>query len=94
MEKNQPYGLQALTPMYGQVIQSAPSWSGPYDVPPIADPIKLPKQESAASKWGGLIGNVVTTAGCAALAPTGIGLLACPLLGQAIGLGISKWIDS
>jgi hypothetical protein len=93
MNKNQPYGLQALTPMYGQVIQSAPSWSGPYQLPPIADPIKLPKQQSAASVWGGLTANILGTAACAAFAPSGIGMLACPLLGQAAGLGISTILN-
>ena len=83
--KNQPYGLQALTPMYGQVIQSAPSWSGPYDVQPIADPIQLPKKQSAASMWGGLAGNLLGTAACAGMAPSGIGMLACPILGQVAG---------
>jgi hypothetical protein len=92
MEKNQPYGLQALTPIYGQVIQSAPSWSGPYNIPPMADPIRPPKTQSAASIWGGLAANLLGTATCAAFAPTGIGMLACPLLGQAAGLGISSLI--
>ena len=85
MNKNQPYGLQALTPLYGQVIQSAPSWSGPYEVPPVAPPVQRPKQPSAGSMWAGLAGNLLGTTACAAMAGTGIGMLACPILGQLSG---------
>jgi hypothetical protein len=93
MIKNQPYGLQALTPIYGQVIQSSPSWSGPFTVPPVAPGIDLPKKQSAASMWVGLAGNLLGGAACAAIAPTGIGLLACPILGQVAGSLSSKLVD-
>jgi len=87
------YGLQALTPMYSQVIQSAPSWNGPWEAPALPAPIQRPQGPSAASQWGGLAANLATTAGCAALASTGIGMLACPLLGQATGSWISSLIQ-
>lgn len=93
MNKNQPYGLQALTPLYSQVIQSAPSWSGPFNQPDVAPPVQRPKQQSTASVWGGLAANLLGTAGCAAFGGE-IGMLACPILGQALGMGVSKSIDS
>ena len=84
MIQKQPYGLQALTPMYGQVIQSAPSWSGPFNQPDVAPPVQRPKQQSTASVWGGLAANLLGTAGCAAYGGE-IGMLACPILGQIAG---------
>lgn len=83
------YGLQALTPIYGQMIQAAPSWSGPFQAPPLPDAIPRPKQQSAASFWGGLGANLLTTAGCAAIGGE-IGMLACPILGDAVGDFVSK----
>lgn len=43
---SQKYGLQALTPIYGQVIQSAPAWSGPFTMPPVP-PTQLPPKTQA-----------------------------------------------
>lgn len=83
------YGLQALTPIYGQMIQAAPSWSGPFQAPPLPAAIPRPKQQSAASFWGGLGANLLTTAGCAAIGGE-IGMLACPILGDAVGDFVSK----
>jgi hypothetical protein len=46
MQNSKNYGLQALTPMYGQVIVSAPSWSGPFTMPPVP-PAFVPKTQAA-----------------------------------------------
>ena len=86
------FGLQALTPVYGQVIQSAPTWSGPWEAPPL-ETIKKPITQSAASFWGGTAANLLSTAGCAALTSTGIGMLACPILGQSVGRLVSNLIQ-
>ncbi len=60
-QKSQKFGLQALTPIYGQVISAAPSWSGPYVPPPIPPPIQQAKQPSETGKWLGLFGNLSGT---------------------------------
>jgi hypothetical protein len=86
------YGLQALTPVYGQVIQSAPTWSGPFQAPTL-ETMKQPVKQSAASFWGGTAANLASTAACAALTETGIGMLACPILGQSIGNWMSNLIQ-
>lgn len=90
---SQRYGLAALTPIYGQVISSAPSWSGPFEAPSLPPPVQLPKQKSDDSFWAGLAGELVTGAGCAALAPTMVGMLACPLLAQGARTVINKYVD-
>jgi hypothetical protein len=82
---SQKYGLQALTPIYGQVIQSAPAWSGPFVPPPLPPPIQVPQQKSQKSFWAGLGAEIGVGVGCAVLAPSMVGMLACPLLGQAAG---------
>ena len=87
MQNQLNYGLQNLTPIYGQVIQSAPSWGGPFDVPTVSAPAEKPK---TPSPWGALLGSVLGTAACAAIAPTGIGLLACPIAGQLAAIGLSN----
>ena len=46
---SQEYGLQSLTPIYGQVIQSAPSWSGPFEAPPLPNTVVMPKANSPNS---------------------------------------------
>lgn len=40
------FGLQALTPIYGQVIASTPSWGGPFTMPPVP-PSYVPKTQAA-----------------------------------------------
>ena len=90
--KRNDYGLQSLTPMYGQVIQSAPTWSGPFEIPEL-DTMSKPPTQSAASFWGGTASNLASTAACAALTSTGIGMLACPILGQAVGSWVSNLIQ-
>ncbi len=82
------YGLQALTPIYGQVIQAAPSWSGPFIPSPIPPPVQQQKQPSELGKWIGLFGNIGITAACSVAAPEF--MLACPLVGQAADIGINK----
>jgi hypothetical protein len=88
MQNSQNYGLQALTPIYGQVIQAAPSWSGPYVPTPIPPPVQQPKQPSELGKWVGLFGNIGITAACSVAAPEF--MLACPLAGQAADIGINQ----
>lgn len=91
---SQKYGLAALTPIYGQVIQSAPSWSGPFEAPPFPPPIQLPKQKSQGSFWAGLGSELLIGGGCAALAGTTmVGMLACPLLGQAARTIVSSVVN-
>lgn len=82
------YGLQALTPIYGQVISAAPTWSGPFVAPPIPPPVQDPKQPSQVGKWLGLFGNLGVTAACSVGAPEL--MMACPLAGQAADIGINK----
>jgi len=51
MQTPRSIGLQALTPIYGQMIQTAPGWSGPYQmpaVPPTRPPIMTPAQSQQA----------------------------------------------
>lgn len=81
---SQKYGLAALTPIYGQVISSAPTWSGPFEAPPLPPTVKLqaPQQKSEGSFWAGLGSELLVGAGCAAFAPTMVGMIACPLLAQ------------
>jgi hypothetical protein len=88
--RSQDYGLLSMTPIYGQVIQSAPSWNGPFEAPSLPTPVERPKGPSAISQWGGLAANLASTAGCAALTSSGIGMLACPLLGQGVGSFVSS----
>jgi hypothetical protein len=90
---SQKYGLAALTPIYGQVISSAPTWSGPFEAPPFPPPIQLPKQKSEGSFWAGLGSELLVGAGCAAFAPTMVGMLACPLLAQGARTAVSSWIN-
>jgi hypothetical protein len=87
MQKSNNYGLQALTPIYGQVISAAPTWSGPYVPPPIPPPVQQPKQPSELGKWIGLFGNIGVTAACSVAVPEF--MLACPLAGQAADMGIN-----
>jgi hypothetical protein len=82
-QKRTNIGLQAMTPMYGQVIVSAPSWSGPFQPPPIPytpNQVLSPNQMSSSEFFGRLATNVGATVGCAMLAPEYA--LGCPLLGQ------------
>jgi hypothetical protein len=88
MQKSNNYGLQALTPIYGQVIQAAPTWSGPYVPTPIPPPIEEPKQPSEFGRFVGLFGNVALTGACMVGAPEFA--LACPLLGQGADIGINQ----
>ena len=90
---SQKYGLAALNPIYGQVISSAPSWSGPFEAPPFPPPIQLPKQKSQGSFWAGLGSELLVGGGCAAMAPTIVGMLACPLLGQAARTLVSNAVN-
>ena len=90
-QKSQKFGLQALTPSYGQVISAAPSWSGPYVPPPIPPPIQQAKQPSETGKWLGLFGNLAVTAACSVAVPEL--MLACPLAGQAADIGIKSIFD-
>jgi hypothetical protein len=87
MQKSNNYGLQALTPIYGQVISAAPSWSGPYVPPPIPPPVQQPKQPSEAGKWLGLFGNLAVTAACSVAVPEL--MMACPVAGQGADIGIN-----
>jgi hypothetical protein len=87
-QTTQNYGLQALTPIYGQVIQAAPTWSGPYVPTPIPPPVQQPKQPSELGKWIGLFGNIGVTAACSVAVPEF--MLACPLAGQAADIGINE----
>ena len=89
---SQKYGLAALTPMYGQVISSAPMWSGPFEAPPSRPPIEVPPQKSEGSFWASLGAELVTGAGCAAFAPTMVGMLACPLLAQGAKTLVDKYV--
>jgi hypothetical protein len=82
---SEKYGLAALTPMYGQVIMSAPTWSGPFVPPQLPPPIQVPPQKSQNSFWAGLGAEFGVGVGCAVLAPSMVGMLACPLLGQTAG---------
>lgn len=87
-KSNNTIGLQALTPIYGQLIQAAPSWSGPYVPPPIPPPIEQPKQPSEFGRFVGLFGNVALTGACMIGAPEFA--MACPLLGQGADIGINQ----
>lgn len=91
MQTSNSYGLQALTPIYGQVISAAPTWSGPYVPPPIPPPIQEPKKPSETGKWLGLFGNLGVTAACSIAVPEL--MLACPLAGQAADIGIKSIFD-
>ena len=88
MNFKQNYGLAALTPIYGQVITSAPTWSGPFEAPPIAPQYIPPPKPSETGKWLGLFGNIAATAACSIFAPELA--LACPVLGQSADIGINK----
>jgi hypothetical protein len=83
-KKTNNVGLQNLTPMYGQVISSAPSWGGPFIPPPIPpmNPYRTlsPNQMSSSEFFGRLGTNVGVTVGCAMMAPEFA--LGCPLIGQ------------
>ena len=76
------FGRAGLHPIYGQVIASSPSWGGPFEAPDIPGPITLPKVQtkSTGSVIASIGASLVAGGMCAALAPSGIGLLACPLL--------------
>ncbi len=88
MIKNQPYGLQALTPIPGQVIQSAPAWGGPFNVPPMAPAQPMPpKPPSPIPGYAGMAANLIGTAACMSVAGLegGFGIVACPMYGQILG---------
>jgi hypothetical protein len=47
--RSQDYGLQSMTPIYGQVIQASPSWSGPFEAPPIPSAVITPRYTNSNS---------------------------------------------
>lgn len=85
------FGLQALTPIYGQVISAAPSWSGPFEAPPVPAARGIPPV-SDSQFYAQLFGNVGGTAACAILAPEFA--LGCPLVGMASGSILKNIIGS
>lgn len=88
--QQEKYGLTGLTPIYSQVIMSAPTWSGPYEAPPIAPQriVESKPAESETGKWLGAFGNFAVTAACSIAAPEI--MLACPVIGKGADIGINK----
>ena len=82
MQNSKNYGLQALTPSYGQVIVTAPTWSGPFNAPPVPA-ARGPPPVSNSQFYSQLFGNIGATTACAILAPEFA--LGCPLLGMVSG---------
>lgn len=82
MNYQKNFGLPGLHPVYGQVIASSPSWAGPFEAPDIPNAINIPVLEtkSTGSTIASIGASIIAGGMCAALAPSGIGLLACPIL--------------
>jgi hypothetical protein len=91
MQKSNNYGLQALTPMYGQVITTAPTWSGPFEAPPVPAARGAPPV-SDSQFYTQLFGNIGATTACAILAPEFA--LGCPLVGLGAGSILKNIVGS
>jgi hypothetical protein len=82
MNNNKNFGLPGLHPVYGQVIASSPTWAGPFEAPDIPGPIDVPilQTKSTGSTIASIGASIIAGGMCAALAPSGFGLLACPII--------------
>jgi len=86
-------GRQGMKPIYGQVIQSAPTWSGPLDRPYLrTEPTIVEKRPNV---WGQLLGTVGEgIVGGLCLGFMGeasiVGAAACPVAGGLANAGIQK----
>jgi hypothetical protein len=86
-------GLAGMQPIYGQVIQSAPTWSGPVSLTPIPNQVLEPKKPSLLGQVLGTIGEGLVGGACFGFLGEAslIGAAACPTISGLANQKIQSW---